>query len=75
MTTDLRDRPAAETRYYVHFLERGEGEPHYERATAREFASPQEANAYATTLSAESKPLVTTSPTPPELDQDGHDQS
>ncbi|PSC03615.1 hypothetical protein SLNSH_17660 [Alsobacter soli] len=75
MMTDLRDRPTAQTRYYVHFLERGEGQPHYERATAREFASPQEANAYATTLPPESKPLVTTSPNPPPLDQDEHDQS
>jgi hypothetical protein len=75
LTTELRDRPAAGTRYYVHYLERLAGEPHYSRATARDFASAQEANAYATTLAAESKPLVTTSPEPPDMDQDQHDQS
>jgi hypothetical protein len=75
LTTDLRERPAAGTRYYVHYLERSDGEPHYSRATARDFASAEEANAYATTLATESKPLVTTSPQPPEMDQDQHDQS
>src|SRR6476469_4399610 len=33
LTIDLRDRAAAGTRYYVHYLERSDGEPHYSRAT------------------------------------------
>ena len=57
--------------YYVHCLDAEVGAmPRYVRATPRVFETPQDANAYAVEIEPERRPLVTTDPNPPELEQD-----
>jgi hypothetical protein len=61
--------------YYVHCLESADTLPlRYVRASDEPFASPEEANALAASLDPKTRPMVTGSPTPPDLEEKGQSE-